>query len=275
MPRNFAINGDCLQAMQYVPDKSINLIVADLPFGMTKNHWDSIIPYDQLWLSYNRIIKDDGAIILFAKGTFAAKLMVSNEKYFRQELIWKKGNKGSDFLNANRRPLSNHENILVFYKNLPTYNPQFTTGQPLHSKGTAYLNKKGTNNNYGEYSQVADIRKGSTDKYPLSVLNFDPVPPAKKGVERHPTEKPVALLEWLIRTYSKEGDIILDNVAGSGSTGIAAQNTGRNFILIEKERSYFHNILRKLLFPIVPEKQKCSVIMIPERNNGHHYFLKM
>jgi site-specific DNA-methyltransferase (adenine-specific) len=233
--------GDCLDLMSSIPDGSIDLILCDLPYGVTRNKLDVVIPFDILWRHYNRITKPKSAIILFAQDKFTAKLMLSNEENHRYNLIWKKGERTSGFLNAKRMPLRNHEDICVFYRKLPTYNPQFTKGKPLHGKGVSYLTKDNANNNYGEFDQLEDARKGSTQKYPKSILNFDrPHPPI------HPTQKPVALLEYLIKTYSNEGETILDNCCGVGSTCVAAKNAGRRFIGIEKESTYFELAKRRL-----------------------------
>jgi site-specific DNA-methyltransferase (adenine-specific) len=239
-PNNIYL-GDCRDLMMRIPDKSIDCIICDLPFGVTRNKWDSVIPFDILWQNYNRIAKDNAAIILFAQDKFTAKLMLSNEKYHRYNLIWKKGERTSGFLNSKRMPLRNHEDVCIFYKKLPVYNPQFTEGKPLHGKGHAYKNKDSTNNNYGEFKQLEDNRRGSTQKYPKSILNFErPHPPI------HPTQKPVELCEYLVRTYTNEGDLVLDNTMGVGTTCLAAKNTQRRFLGIEKEEKYF-NIAKERL----------------------------
>ena len=163
METNIIYNEDCLEGMNKIPDKSIDCIICDLPYGTTNCSWDSQIPLDKLWEQYNRIIKDNGAIVLFAQGMFTAKLMMSNPDMWRYNLVWDK-ELTSGFLNAKRMPLRSHEDILVFYKSLPTYNPQMTTGKPLHGKGTAYANKDLTNNCYGDMKATSDYRKGSTEK---------------------------------------------------------------------------------------------------------------
>ena len=229
------LQGDCLELMKQVPDKSIDLILCDLPYGTTQNKWDTVIPFDKLWTQYNRIIKDNGAILLFAQGKFYVNLVSSNMKMFRYDLVWDK-ELVSGFLNAKRMPLRRHEQVAVFYKHLPTYNPQFTQGKPLHSKGTAYKEKELTNNNYGDFSTTDDNRAGSTEKYPTSIMKFQKPHPS---VCVHPTEKPVALLEYLVKTYTNEGDTVLDNCMGSGSTGVACQNTNREFIGMELDEKYY------------------------------------
>ena len=229
------LQGDCLELMKDIPDKSINLILCDLPYGTTRNNWDEVIPFDKLWAQYNRIIKDNGAILLFGQGKFFINLVNSNMKMYRYDLVWDK-ELISGFLNAKRMPLRRHEQIAVFYKHLPTYNPQFTEGKPLHSKGTSYKEKELTNNNYGDFKPADDDRAGSTEKYPTSIMKFQKPHPS---VCVHPTEKPVALLEYLVKTYTNEGDTVLDNCMGSGSTGVACKNTNREFVGIELDEKYY------------------------------------
>lgn len=233
---NEIYKGDCISIMKDIDNKSIDMILTDLPYNMTKNKWDKeIIPLDLLWCEYKRIIKDNGAILLFAQGIFSAKLIMSNKEWYKYDIVWKKGNRVSGFLNSNRQFLRNHEQILVFYKKQPTYNPQFEdNGIPLHGKGTKYLTKEGVNNNYGYYdTTLPETRKGSTQKYPKSVLNFDRPHPAI-----HPNEKPVLLLEYLIKTFTNKGEIVLDNTCGSGSTCVAAKNLNREFIGIDKDEEW-------------------------------------
>ena len=237
--------GDCLNIMPNIEDKSIDMILADLPFNMTKNKWDIIIPFDKIWNQYNRIIKDNGAIALFAQGFFSAQLIMSNPKMYRYDLIYKKGNRVSGFLNANRQPMRNHEQILLFYKKQPIYNPIYTEGNPLHGKGTKFKTKEGVNNNYGYYDTTYENRKGSTKKYPKSVLDFEKPHPSK-----HPTEKPVKLCEWLIKTYTNENDLVLDNVMGIGTTCVAAKNVNRNYMGIELEEKYFNLAKERLKIDI-------------------------
>ena len=155
--------GDCLKVMKQIPDKSVDMILCDLPYGTTACKWDTVIPFEPLWKEYNRIIKDNGCIALFAQGIFYVDLVNSNRKMFRYDLIWDKV-LTSGFLNAKRMPLRQHEQIAIFYKNLPTYNPQFSKGKPLHGKGTSYMNKELKNQNYGKFHQKEDLRNGSTEK---------------------------------------------------------------------------------------------------------------
>ena len=221
------LQGDCLELMKNIPDKSIDLILCDLPYGTTHNKWDTIIPFDKLWEQYKRIIKDNGAILLFSQMPFGASLIMSNPKMFRYEWIWEK-NQAVGFLNAKKMPLRKHENILVFYKHLPTYNPQglIKLDEPIQEEGSANRNGK----NYG----VADksfIRTHTN--YPTDIITFS------KDSGYHPTQKPVDLLEYLIKTYTNEGDTVLDNCMGSGSTGVACVNTNRDFIGMELNEEYF------------------------------------
>ena len=221
--------GDCLELMKKIPDKSIDAIICDLPYGITKNQWDVVIPFDKLWEQYNRIIKDNGCIALFGNQPFTSHLIISNEKYFRYSLVWVK-NKFSDFLNAKRKPMKVNEDICIFYKKQPTYNPQYTYGEPYKRWNSQEAVDKQTN--YGTHK--SNISKSDGKRLPLTVLNFN-------RVERplHPTQKPVELLEWLIKTYTNEGDLVLDNTMGVGSTGVACVKTGRNFIGIELDEGYF------------------------------------
>ena len=230
---NQVIKGDCLEVMKDIPDKSIDMILCDLPYGTTRNSWDSIIPLDLLWQQYNRVIKDNGAIILTAQTPFDKVLGVSNLSFLKYEWIWVK-QQGTGFLNSKKMPLKATENILVFYKKPPTYNPQMRTGfKP-------YTCKSGNgSNNYGEQVQV--ITKSDGERYPLNWIEV-----SYDKDKLHPTQKPLALFEYLIKTYTNEGDTVLDNCAGSGTTGVACKNLNRNYILIEKEQEYIDIINKRL-----------------------------
>jgi DNA modification methylase len=240
------LHGDCLELMKDIPDKSIDCIITDLPYGVTaKNKWDVIIPFEPLWEQYKRITKDNSAIILFGQDKFTARCMLSNEKMHRYNLIWKKI-LPTGFLNANRMPLREHEDIMIFYKKLPTYNPQKTKGNPCHKKGKVVGGMNDSqlqNNNYGNFKCVET--KGDM-KFPTSIQEFQ-IPyesilefsKPHPSICIHPTQKPVELIEWLIKTYTNEGDLVLDSCMGSGSTGVACLNTGRKFIGIEKDDKYF------------------------------------
>ena len=221
--------GDCLDILPQI-DNKVNAIICDLPYGTTKNNWDVIIPFDKMWESLLSLCYDNTPIILFGNQPFTSLLVTSNLKMFRYSLVWVK-NKFSDFLNANRKPMKTNEDILVFYKKQPTYNPQYTYGEPYIRWNTQTAVDKQTN--YGHHKM--NIAKSDGKRLPTTVLNFN-------RVERplHPTQKPVDLIEWLIKTYTNEGDIVLDFTMGSGTTGVACKNTNRNFIGIEKDEKYFN-----------------------------------
>lgn len=221
MSRYELLLGDCLEKMQDIPDGSVDMVLCDLPYGVTQNKADVVIPYAPLWREYDRLIKENGCIALFAQGTFFVDLVASNRKKFRYDLVWDKI-LTSGFLNAKRMPLRRHEQIAIFYKKLPVYNPIFSNGKPVHGMGTAYLQKSRKNSNYGAFREMEDMRKGSTEKYPTSILQFRKPHPS---ISRHPTEKPVSCLEYLIQTYTNPGETVLDNCMGSGSTGVACANT--------------------------------------------------
>ncbi len=228
---NQIINADCFDVFPHIPDGKAHMILCDLPYGTTKSPWDSILPFDLLWPEYERIIKDDGAIVLFAKAPFDKVLAASNMRLFRYEWIWEK-NKATGHLNSKIMPMQAHENILVFYKNPPTYNPQITSG---HNP----MNRATTKNRSGVYGFAKDSanQAGTTDRLPRSVLYFSVV--NNDDSERiHPNQKPVELIEYLIRTYTNEGDTVLDNCGGSCVTAEAAVRTKRNYIVIEKDSHY-------------------------------------
>lgn len=237
--------GDCLERMKEIKSGTVDMILCDLPYGTTHCAWDVTIPFDQLWSEYNRVIKRNGAIILFAAQPFSTVLAASNLKDFRYEWIWEKPN-ATGFLNSKRQPLRAHENILVFYKSQPTYNPQKTFG---HERKTA-KNKSVGSEHYGKQIQIRDY--DSTERYPRSVLCFSS---DKQKENFHPTQKPVALCEYLIRTYTNEGELVLDNTMGGGSTGVACANTARKFIGIEKEEKYFL-VAKKRISLVVAEKNQ-------------------
>ena len=275
-------NGDCLEIMKEIPSKSIDMILCDLPYQVTKNKWDIIIPMNDyviiddevlekdkfylqqfmkgltkkeidkiwkenkqegLWSHYNRVVKDNGAILLFGQDIFSAQLINSNLKMYKYKWFWKK-DRPSGFLNAKKMPLKDVEEILVFYKKCPIYNPQFWEGIPLHGMGTKYKEGNLDNNNYGKFASHTNPsanREGDTKKYPRQVLEFKrPHPPI------FPTQKPVDLCEYLIKTYTNEGDLVLDNCMGSGSTGVACKNLNRRFIGIELNSETFNTAKERL-----------------------------
>ena len=237
------INDDCMKVLPELPNESIDMILCDLPYGATQNPNDIPLPLNKLWVEYKRIIKSNGCIALFAQGGFYVDLVNSNRKMFRYDLIWDKV-LTTGFLNAHRMPLRQHEQIAIFYKKLPKYNPQMTIGAPLHSRGKKYITHEATNNNYGKFNQAKDLRKGSTQKYPTSILRFEKPHP---GVTLHPTQKPVELLKWLIKTYTDECETVLDNCMGCGSCGVATVETKRRFIGIEKDKKWF-DIAKRLIY---------------------------
>lgn len=238
--KNKIIQGDCLEVMKDIPDKSIDMILCDLPYGTTNCKWDTIIPFEPLWKEYKRIIKDNGAIVLTASQPFTSALVMSNPDMFRYEWIWEKSHP-SGFPTAKKIPMKYHENILVFYKKAPIYKPQMMTGRPNNSMGKIV---KSDNNNTGEQiKEIKSVQAQQTNfKYPKSIQRF--VNPRFKAM--HPTQKPVALFEYLIKTYTNEGDLVLDNCAGSGTTGVACINTKRNYILVEKEPEYIKIIEERI-----------------------------
>ena len=226
------IRGDCLIEMDKIADESVNMVLADLPFGTTNCAWDTIINLEKLWEQYNRIIKPKGAILLFAQTPFDKVLGASNLEQLRYEWIWEKTT-STGHLNAKKMPMKAHENILVFYDKLPIYNPQMTTG---HAPVNSYTKHQSDGEIYGK-TRKGISGGGSTLRYPRSVLRY---PTDKQTSSLHPTQKPVALLEYFIKTYTHTGHVILDNTMGSGSTGVAAARTHRKFIGIELEEKYFN-----------------------------------
>lgn len=233
------LNGDCTELMQTIPDKSVDMIFADLPYGTTNCKWDQKIPFEKLWLQWNRITKENAAIVLTGQQPFTTDIINSNRKNFRYEIIWEKTQK-LGFLDANRKPLRGHENIIVFYRKLPTYNPQkyFVGDEMKKTKSPT------RDNRYQGYGAV----KGNTYKYdgtrfPHSVIKISNCNGVVYGntekATKHPTQKPVELLDWIIKTYTNEGDTVFDPVMGSGTTGVSCIKNGRNFIGIEKNDYYF------------------------------------
>lgn len=230
-------NGDCLQLMDNIPDKSIDMILCDLPYGTTQCKWDEIIPFEPLWEQYNRVIKDNGAIVLFATEPFGSKLRMSNIKNYKYDWIWDKV-KGTGFLNAKRQPMRNHELVCVFYKKQCLYNPQMTHGHKLKK---SYRSKDLQTDVYGEMKN--DYTYESTDRYPRSIQVFST---DTQNSSLHPTQKPVALCEYLIKTYTNDGELVLDNCMGSGSIGVAAKNLHRRFIGIEQDKIYFDIAVQRI-----------------------------
>lgn len=221
--------GDCLKLMRDVPSGSVDMILCDLPYGTTQNKWDSVIPFEPLWEQYWRICK--GAVVLTAAQPFTSALVMSQVQYFKYDWIWRKP-KGTGHLNAKKMPMRDKEDILVFYRDQSTYNPQFGSGEPYKNKA-GKVKETGLSDNYGDFGTH---REGSDGKrYPKQVIDF---PVVERGTI-HPTQKPVALFEYLIRTYTNPGDVVMDNCLGSGTTAVAAENTGRRWIGIERDEGYF------------------------------------
>ena len=223
--------GDCLELMKGIPDGSVDMILCDLPYGTTACKWDSVIPFEPLWDQYKRIIKEDGCIALFAQCPFDKVLGYSNIDMLKYEWIVEK-TKATGHLNSKKMPMKAHESVLIFYKNLPLYNPQFTEGhKPVHS----YTKHTTDGRCYGK-TKTGISGGGSTKRFPRDVVKF------KWDTQKsalHPTQKPVALLEYLVKTYTNKGDLVLDNCMGSGSTGVACVNANRHFIGIELDPGYF------------------------------------
>lgn len=221
--------GDCLELMQDIPDKSVDAIICDLPYGTTACKWDSVIPFEPLWEQYKRVLKNGGNVVLFSQQPFTSELINSAKDIFRYEVIWEK-EKPSNFAFAKHGIMKYHENILIFGEGKGTYNPQMTIGKPNHSVGKGIRKK---NNESGANTAIV-TNKTDGLKHPKSVLKFN-----REAKPEHPTQKPVPLLEYLVKTYTNEGDTVLDNTMGSGTTGVACVNTNRNFIGMELDDKYF------------------------------------
>lgn len=225
------LQGDCLKLMKDIPDKSVDMIFADLPYGTTNNTWDSVIDLNKLWEQYCRIIKDNGCVALWAQSPFDKTLACSNQQMYRYEWIIEK-TKGTGHLNAKKMPLKCHENVLIFYKKLPIYNPQKTTGHtPVHS----YTKHTDDGSCYGK-TKTGISGGGSTERYPRDVMKFSW---DTQKCNLHPTQKPIDACEYFIKTYTNENDLVLDNCMGSGTAGLACKNLNRRFIGIELEEKYF------------------------------------
>jgi DNA modification methylase len=225
------IKGECLEAMKQIPTGSVDAIITDPPYGTTRCKWDSVIDFELMWEQLNRIIKPNGAIVLFGSEPFSSALRMSNIKNYKYDWVWEKS-KATNFLNAKKQPLRAKESILVFYKKQPTYNPQMTKGKS-YNKG---IRKKQTKDDvYGSFNQTEVKSEGN--RYPRDVLYFKTA--ETEGETFHKTQKPVKLMEYLIKTYTNENEIVLDFTMGSGTTGVAAKNLNRSFIGIELDDKYF------------------------------------
>jgi len=224
---NSLLEGDCLALMKHIPDGQVDLVLCDLPYGTTQNRWDSVIDLERLWAEYRRVLKPGGVVVLTAQGIFTARLTLSNEAWFKYKIVWEKS-KPTNFLNAKKQPLRKHEDICVFYGKPPTYNPQMRAGQP-YDKG---VRKNQLSGSYGDFSP-AHVRSDG-ERYPSDIVYFKTAESEPERTVWHPTQKPVELGRYLVRTYSNEGDTVLDNAFGSGSFLVAAALEGRRFIGIER-----------------------------------------
>ncbi len=232
------IKGDCLEEMEKLEDGSIDMVLTDPPYGTTQCKWDTILDLDSIWKELERIVKPSGAIVMTAAQPFTSALVMSNPKMFRYGLVWEKGT-ATGHLNAKRMPMRAHEDLVVFYKKLPTYHPQKTTGhKPMNP---VYADPNKTTDVYGDHVQT-DNEKGTTERYPRSVLKFSVV---TVGTE-HPTQKPVELMEHLVKTYTNLGETVLDFTMGSGTTGVACANLSRYFVGIELDDNYFSIAERRI-----------------------------
>ncbi len=222
---NRLFEGECLEWLPRFPDASVDLVLCDLPYGTTQNKWDSVIDLEALWREYMRVLKPNGVVVLTGQGVFTAKLMLSNERWFKYKLVWEKS-KPTNFLNAKRQPLRKHEDVCVFYREQPTYHPQMKPGE-AYDKG---VRKNQLTGSYGEFSPVHVKSEGG--RYPTDVIYFKTA--EAEGTVWHSTQKPVGLARYLIRTYTNPGELVLDNAFGSGSFLVAALEEGRRYVGIEK-----------------------------------------
>ena len=239
------MQGDCLELMNEIPDQSVDMILCDLPYGTTRNKWDSVLPFADLWREYERLC--NGAIVLTAAQPFTSALVMSNPKLFKYDLVWRKP-KGTGHLNAKKQPMRDKEDILVFYRKQPTYNPQFGYGSPYKNKaGKDHAATTSMTDSYGSYTNFRNDSDGR--RYPKQVIEFGVV---ERGTV-HPTQKPVDLMEYLIRTYTNEGETVMDNCMGSGTTGVACVNTGRKFIGMEQDAKYFEIAQKRIHDAALPD----------------------
>lgn len=248
--------GDCLDRMKEIQDGTVDMVLCDLPYGTTQNKWDTVIPLDKLWENYWRVLKPNGVVALTAQTPFDKVLGVSQLNYLRYEWIWEKTT-ATGHLNAKKMPMKAHENVLIFYKKTPTYNPQKTQG---HKPANSYTKHQDDGSNYGKTS-VGISGGGQTDRYPRSVQLFKT---DKQKISLHPTQKPVALMEYFIKTYTNKGDVVMDNVMGSGTTGVACKKNSRKFIGIEMEDKFF-NISKERIIG----EENCSCVEPYLKCNAH------
>ncbi len=239
MKLNKTYFGDCLEIMPDIPDKSVDMILCDLPYGTTQNKWDSVIDLPLLWVQYKRVIKDNGAIVLTASQPFASVLVASNLQQYKYEWVWVKNLK-TGFLNARKMPMGGHETVQVFCRKSPTYNPQKRKRTTEVKSGNRFYGKT---SNYGAQKKDKVDNQNDLISPDTALIGINCVHNSSSEKLAHPTQKPVALFEYLIKTYTNPGELVLDNCAGSGTTGEACFNTGRNYIQIEKDKDYYEGIL--------------------------------
>ena len=247
--RSVLVHADCFDVFPYIADKSVNLILCDLPYGITAKDWDKILPMNKLWKEYERIIKDNGCIVLFAQGIFSHKLVMSNEKLYKYQWVWVK-NQPSGITTANIRPMRNHEDILVFYKKQPTYNKQLVKSK-ITDRKTGGKNGKHKANSSDVHGMKIVEKINNPDNIlkdyvnPRTVIEYD-IPPLAKG-RLHQNQKPLDLCKMLISTYSNEDDIVMDNCMGSNTTGLACKELNRQYIGIEKDKNYYDVSVSRVL----------------------------
>ncbi len=247
--RSVLVHADCFDVFPYIADKSVNLILCDLPYGITAKDWDKILPMNKLWKEYERIIKDNGCIVLFAQGIFSHKLVMSNEKLYKYQWVWVK-NQPSGITTANIRPMRNHEDILVFYKKQPTYNKQLVKSK-ITDRKTGGKNGKHKANSSDVHGMKIVEKINNPDNIlkdyvnPRTVIEYD-IPPLAKG-RLHQNQKPLDLCKMLISTYSNEDDIVMDNCMGSNTTGLACKELNRQYIGIEKDKNYYDISVSRVL----------------------------
>ena len=248
--RSVLVHADCFDVFPYIADKSINLILCDLPYGVTAKDWDKILPMDKLWKEYERIIKDNGAIVLFAQGIFSHKLVMSNEKMYKYQWVWVK-NQPSGITTANIRPMRNHEDILVFYKKQPTYNKQLVKSK-ITDRKVGGKNGKHKANSSDVHGMKIVNKKNNPDNIlkeyvnPRTVIEYN-ISPLAKG-RLHQNQKPLDLCKMLISTYTNEDDVVMDNCMGSNTTGLACKELNRQYIGIEKEKKYYDISVSRVLY---------------------------
>lgn len=241
------ILGDAIKEMSKLENDSIDMILCDLPYGTTQCSWDTIIPFEDLWREYERIIKPNGAIVLTASHPFTSNLVMSNPKLFKYSLVWEKS-KSTGYLNSKKMPMRSHEDILVFYKKPPTYNPQMVKGDP-YDKGKANR----PTDVYGKQVGEIHVKNDTGLRYPRSVQYFKTA--ESEGVVYHPTQKPISLMEWLIKTFTNEGETVLDNCVGSGTTAIAALRTNRKCIVIDMDEKFIEITKNRVAQELEKKKQ--------------------